>query len=64
MSQPVDSFDNALDGVSSPARRAVAIVPPATQPLALLPKALLHGKEDIVDLSHHTQINRLQINQE
>lgn len=50
MTQPVDSFDNALDGVSSPARRAFAIVPHATQPLAQLPKALLVGAAGTIAL--------------
>lgn len=38
-----DTFQSAADSVSSPARRAVAVVPHDANPLADIPKALFVG---------------------
>jgi len=38
-----DGFSGVVDSVGSPARRAAAVVPSDTQPLAEVPKALFVG---------------------
>lgn len=40
---PADRFAHSTDAVSTPARRAFAVVPSDSEPIAILPKALLIG---------------------
>lgn len=50
MSQASDRFDRNSDAISSPARDAFAVDPHDSQPLPVLPKALLIGAAGTITL--------------